>query len=64
VYSFLLEFESEREAQEVAARLWEKLNFSGEMGIKPLSAGRWLLELNSEKEIKEGTINRLRAGNF
>lgn len=64
MYSFLLEFDSEQEAQEVARRLWDKLNFSGEMGIKPLGAGRWLLELNSEKEIKEGIINRLRAGNF
>lgn len=58
--SFVLEFDSENDLREAAKKLWEGLKVTGEMGVKPLGNGRWRLEVNSEKEIRESSLEKFK----
>lgn len=52
------EFDSEKELRDVVKKLWDGLGVSGEMAIRPLGNGRWRLELHSEKELRDSTLEK------
>lgn len=56
-----LEFENEKDVREEAERLWRKVGITGEMGIRPVGNGHWRLELNSERELKQSVVERLKG---
>lgn len=58
--SFVLEFDNEKDLREATKKLWEGLKVTGEMGVKPLGNGRWRLEVNSEKEIREASLEKFK----
>ena len=61
MHSFILEFENEKDLREVARKLWDGLGVTGEMGIKPVGGGRWRLEVISEKEVRDSTLEKLKG---
>jgi hypothetical protein len=61
VHTITLEFDDEVEVREEAERLWRKHKISGEIGIRPVGGGRWRLELNAERELKQSTVEKLRG---
>ena len=56
-----LEFENENDVREEAERLWKKIRITGEMGIRPIGNGLWRLQLNSERELKQSVVEKLRG---
>lgn len=52
------EFDNEKDLQDTKKQLWEKLGVTGEMGTRPLSGGRWRLEISSEKELRDSSLER------
>lgn len=52
------EFDSERDLQDATKKLWEDLKVTGEMQIKPIGNGRWRIDLNSEKDLRESTLEK------
>lgn len=52
------EFESEKELRDTVKKLWESLGVTGELAVRPLADGRWRLEINSEKEIRDATLEK------
>ena len=56
-----LEFENEKEVRDEADRLWRKVGITGEMGIRPLGNGHWRLEVNSERELKQSVVEKLKG---
>jgi hypothetical protein len=58
--SFVLEFDNEKDLREASKKLWDGLKVTGEMGVKPLGNGRWRLEVNSEKEIRESSLEKFK----
>lgn len=54
-----LEFDNEKDLREATHRLWDDLKTSGEMQIKPIGSGRWRVDLHSEKDLRESTIEKL-----
>jgi hypothetical protein len=52
------EFDSKEKLQEVVKRLWEHYGVTGEIQAIPLDAGRWRLEVASEKELRESTLEK------
>lgn len=58
--TLVLEFENEKDLRDTAKKLWEGLKVTGEMGVKPLANGRWRLEVNSEKELREATLEKFK----
>lgn len=52
------EFESEKEMRETVKKLWDTHNVSGEMAIRPIGNGRWRIDLTSEKELRDSTLEK------
>jgi len=59
--TFALEFDSEKELRQTAARLWTKLGVRGELGIRRVDERCWRLEVNSEKDLRQSTIDSLKG---
>jgi len=62
VVSFVLELEDKDSLDRVMSRLWKGLGITGEMSAEPLVDGRWRLEVNSEKDLRRSTLEKLRNG--
>ncbi len=54
-----LEFDSETDMQEATRKLWDEMKVTGEMQIKPTGISRWRVDLNSEKDLRESTLEKL-----
>lgn len=54
----VFEFPTEKEMRETVTKLWDGLNVSGEMAIRPIKDGKWRVEVNSEKELRESTLEK------
>lgn len=54
----VFEFDSETEMREVARKLWDHYGVTGEMGMRPLPGGKWRLSVNSEKDLRESTLEK------
>lgn len=57
----IFEFATDREMKETVKILWEQHNVSGEMSIRPITGGRWRVEINSEKDIRESSLEKFTA---
>ena len=55
----ILDFDTEQDLREAAKKLWDGYKVTGEMAIRPLGNGRWRLELSSEKELRDSTLEKL-----
>ncbi len=55
----ILDFDTEHDLREAAKKLWDGYKVTGEMAIRPLGNGRWRLELSSEKELRDSTLEKL-----
>ncbi len=61
MHSFAFEFENEADLRETAKKLMDDLDVTGEINIKPLGEGRWRMEVNSERELRESTLEKLKG---
>ncbi|MGE5673807.1 MAG: hypothetical protein ACM3XM_07960 [Mycobacterium leprae] len=52
------EFETEKELRDTVKKLWDGLNVSGEMVVRPMANGRWRLEVIAEKELRDSTLEK------
>lgn len=59
--SFAMVFEKEEELRRSARRLVVNLGVTGEIEIRPLPGGKWLLEVSSEKDLRDTTLEKLRG---
>jgi len=59
ILSFALEFDSKKEMNKAAKKLWKKHDITGEMEIVRLDEGRWRLNVHSEKNLRDSTISKL-----
>ncbi|MFZ5814563.1 MAG: hypothetical protein ACOY93_04610 [Bacillota bacterium] len=57
----VFEFPTEKEMRETVHKLWETHNVSGEMQIRPLKDGKWRVEVYSEKELRDSTLEKFAA---
>jgi len=58
VQYLVFEFPSEKEMRDTVKKLWDGYNVSGEMAIRPLSGGKWRVEVYTEKELRESTLDK------
>ncbi|MBP2017749.1 hypothetical protein J2Z79_001134 [Symbiobacterium terraclitae] len=54
----VFEFPTEKEMRDTVKKLWDGYNVSGEMMIRPLSGGKWRVEVHTEKELRESTLEK------
>jgi hypothetical protein len=54
----IFEFASEAEMREVAKKLWDGHGITGEMHMHPVVGGKWRLEIASEKELRDSTLEK------
>lgn len=59
--SFAFEFDNESDLRETARKLMEDLDVTGEINIKPLGGGRWRMDVSSERELRESTLEKLKG---
>lgn len=59
ITSFALEFADEKTLRKAVDKLWDKHEISGELEIQPLDEGKWRLQVHSEKQVRESTIESL-----
>lgn len=59
IISFALEFADEPTMRKAVEKLWDKHEISGELEIRPLDDGKWRLQVHSEKQIRDATIESL-----
>jgi len=57
----VFEFDNEATAREVADKLWKQHNVSGELSLRPVSGGRWRMEITSETDLRESTLEKYAA---
>lgn len=57
--SFAIVFDSENETRQSAHRLVKKHGVTGEIEIRPLAGGKWLLQVSSEKDLRDTTLEKL-----
>lgn len=57
----VFEFDTKKDLDDTTVKLWNQYGVSGEMAIRPLGNGRWRLELNTEKDIRESTLEKFTA---
>lgn len=57
--SIAMEFESRDHLNEAVEKLWVAGKVTGELNVKPLSGGRWRLDLMSEEPIKDKMLEKL-----
>ncbi len=58
---FNLEFEDEKQLTEAVDKLWKRHGITGEIGVKRLDNGRWLLSVSSEKKLRQSTLESLKG---
>ncbi len=56
---FTLECESRQEAEEAADTIWNELDITGELSIKPGGEDLWQVEVVSEKNLRRQAIEDL-----
>lgn len=59
ILSFALEFDDEESMRRAAKKLWEKHEITGELDMTSLGDGRWRLDVHSEKNVRDVTIEAL-----
>lgn len=59
IQSFALEFDNEQEMLKIADKLWNHHNVTGEIEMLPLSDGRWRINVHSEKQLRDSTLEKL-----
>ncbi|RJQ05592.1 MAG: hypothetical protein C4551_09235 [Bacillota bacterium] len=59
--SFAMIFDTEDALRNGARRLMTKHGVTGEIEMKPLAGGKWLLEVSSEKELRDTTLDKLQG---
>jgi len=59
IVSFALEFRDEQSARKAADALWNKHKVTGEVDLIRTDNGTWRLDVHSEKNIREKTIESL-----
>ena len=52
------EFDSEKDMRETVKKLWDVHNVSGELSIRPVANNRWRVDVISEKELRESTLEK------
>ncbi len=57
----VFEFDSEKAMRETATKLWDHAGVSGEMAMRPLANGHWRLEVTSEKDLRDATLEKFSA---
>lgn len=57
----VFEFDNENDAREIADKLWHQHGASGELSLRPINGGRWRLEVTSENELRESTLEKYAA---
>ncbi len=58
LFSFRVEYESERDVHEGARRL-ERMGVTGEVGIRPTPGGTWLMEVIAERAVRQQALKQL-----
>lgn len=54
-----MEFDSREHLNEAVEKLWVAGKVTGELAVRPLSGGRWRLDLTSEAPLKEKMFEQL-----
>lgn len=54
----VFEFPSEKEMRETVQKLWDGHSVTGEMAIRPVKDGKWRLEVYSEKDLRDSTLDK------
>ncbi len=57
--SFAMVFETEDELRQGTRRLIGKYGVTGEIEMRRLREGKWLLRVSSEKDVRETTLEKL-----
>lgn len=52
------EFENDKEMQLTLKKLWEQYGVTGEVHIRPVPPDRWRVDLVSEKELRDSTLEK------
>ena len=52
-------FDTEEALRQGARRLVGKFGVTGEIEMRPLTSGKWLLEVSSEKDLRDTTLEKL-----
>ncbi|MCG0239876.1 MAG: hypothetical protein L6E13_12015 [Firmicutes bacterium] len=52
------EFESEKELRDVMKKLRDHYGVTGELHVRKVAEGRWRLQVHSEKELRESTLEK------
>jgi hypothetical protein len=56
--SMSFEFDNEKDMRDTVKKLWDVHNVSGELSVRPLGNGRWRVEVLSEKELRDSTLEK------
>ncbi|MFO8060686.1 MAG: hypothetical protein R6U70_08535 [Bacillota bacterium] len=59
MFSFVLEFDDDKQMRECQRMLVEKYSFTGEMAVRLRDDGKWRLTAYSEKRFRESSLDRL-----
>ncbi len=59
LHSVTLEFDDADRLRAAVEHLWNKLGFTGELGVEPRGKGGWRLEVIAEREIRAATLEKL-----
>lgn len=59
LHSFAMVFDTEEAVRQGARRLMTKLGVTGEIQVRPLPDGKWLLEVSSEKVLRDSALEKL-----
>ncbi len=59
--SFAMVFDTEEALRQGARRLMSKHGVTGEIEMKPLPGGQWLLQVSSEKDLRDATLEKLQG---
>lgn len=52
------EFENKETMRDVVKKLWEHYGVTGEMQIVPLAEDKWRVDVASEKDLRESTLEK------
>lgn len=58
---FTLEYDSRDEVREAVQVLVQRHNVTGEMSLRKADNGKWILNVSSEKNLRDSTIEKLRG---
>ncbi|MEW6723478.1 MAG: hypothetical protein AB1331_00960 [Bacillota bacterium] len=59
MYSLTVEFSSQTEIKGGLEGIWKRLGITGEIELRPADNGRWILEIHSERKIRESALKGL-----